>query len=52
MVHESHNCVHSIYGNIEQELPSDMPTQLGKLVHTSSFFDAILYHDLVTGCAS
>ena len=50
MVHESHNWMHSIYGDIEQELPSDMPTPLGKLIKTSWFFNANLYHDLVTGC--
>ena len=42
--------MHSIYGDIEENLPSDMPTPLWKLVQTSSFFDAYLYHDLVTEC--
>ena len=28
-----------------------MPIPLGKLIWTSSFFDANQYHDLVTGCA-
>ena len=51
MVHESHNWMHSIHGEIEEELPSDMPTPLGKLVQTSSFFNAKLYHDFVTGHA-
>ena len=51
MVHESHESLHSIYGDIEEELPSDMPIPLGKIVRTSSFLDANLYHDLVTGCA-
>ena len=32
MVHESHDRLHSIYGDIEEELPSDMPTPLGKLI--------------------
>ena len=50
MVHESHNWMHSSYGEIEEDLPSDMPTPIRKPVRTSSFFDANLYHDLVTGC--
>ena len=48
MVHESHHCVHSIYGNIEEKLPSDMPTPLG-IVCTYSFSDASSYHNLVAG---
>ena len=40
-----------IYGNIEEELPLAMPIPLGKIVQTSSFFDANLYHNLVMGCA-
>ena len=50
MVHKSHNWMHSIYGDIEEELPSDMPTPMGKLIQTSSFFDANLHIDLDTGC--
>ena len=48
MVHESHEWLYSIYGHVEEDLPSDTP--LGKLVQTSLFFDTNLYHDLVTGC--
>ena len=50
MVHESHKWMHSIYKDIEEEPPSDMPVPIGKLVQTYSFFDANLYHDLVTRC--
>ena len=32
MVHESHEWLHSIYGDIEEELPPDMPTALGKMM--------------------
>ena len=38
--------MHLIYGDTEEELPSDMP----KLIQMSSFFHANLYHDLFTGC--
>ena len=51
MVHESHEWLHSTYGNIEEELPLDMPIPLGKIIQTSLFFDASLYHDLVMGNA-
>ena len=51
MEHESHEWLHSIYGDIEEELPLNVPTPLGKIVQTSLFFDANLYHDLVMGCA-
>ena len=49
MVHESHKWLHSICGDIEEDLPLDMPIPLGKIIQTSSFSDANLYHDLVTG---
>ena len=32
MVHESHEWLHSVYGNIEEELPLDMPIPLGKII--------------------
>ena len=44
MVHESQKWLHSIYGCIEEELPS-----LGKIIQTSSLFNVNLYHDLVIG---
>ena len=48
---EEHDWLNSIYGNIDKELPQDMPTPLGKKVRISAFFDANLYHDLITGRA-
>jgi hypothetical protein len=39
----------SIYGNVKEELPPDMPTPRGKLVQTSTNQDANLHHDIVTG---
>ena len=41
----------SIYGNTQEELPPDMPTPRGKLMRTTTYQDANLYHDLVTGRA-
>ena len=42
MVYESHEWLYFIYQEIEEELPSDLPITIGKLVQTSSFFDANL----------
>ena len=39
----------SIYGNLSEELPSDMPEPLGKAVVTTTYEDANLYHDYLTG---
>ena len=41
----------SIYGNVKEELPPDMPTPRGKAMRTTTYQDANLYHDLVTGRA-
>ena len=41
----------SLYGNVKEELPPDMPTPRGKLARTSTYQDANLHHDLVTGRA-
>ena len=38
-----------IYGNIAEELPYDMPEPLGKPVITTTYEDANLYHDYLTG---
>ena len=39
----------TVYGAIEEMLPSDAPEPLGKWVTLSHFVDANLLHDLVTG---
>jgi hypothetical protein len=43
--------ISSIYGNVKEELPPDMPRPRGKLVQTSTYQDVNFYHDLVTGRA-
>jgi hypothetical protein len=40
-----------IYHPCEEEIPSDMPTPRGKAVMTTTFVDANLLHDLITGRA-
>jgi hypothetical protein len=37
------------YPGAHEEIPSDMPRPLGKPVKTTSYFDANLYHDLISG---
>ena len=39
----------SVYGNVEEVIPSDIPTPKGKRVVPTTYVDANLYHDLVTG---
>jgi hypothetical protein len=39
----------SIYGNVKEELPKDMPTPKGKVMRLTTYQDANLYHDTVTG---
>jgi hypothetical protein len=38
-----------VYGNVSEELPKDMPLPLGKPVITTTYEDANLYHDYLTG---
>ena len=37
------------YGNGKEELPPDMPTPKGKMMRTTTYADANLMHDVVTG---
>ena len=39
----------SIYGDVQELLPTDAPEPLGKPVTTTHYFDANLYHDMLTG---
>ena len=41
----------SIYGNVTEEFPDDAPEPLGKPVVLTTYVDANLYHDLITGRA-
>ena len=38
-----------IYGNVLEEIPKDAPKPLGKSESTTTFLDANLLHDLITG---
>ena len=39
----------TVYGNVIEELPHNMPTPKGKMVRTTTYVDANLMHCLVTG---
>jgi hypothetical protein len=41
----------SVYGNIKEEIPENAPPPLGKPVVMTTYVDANLYHDYVTGKA-
>ena len=42
---------HTVYGNVTEVIPTDIPRPLGKRVRTTTYVDANLYHDWVTGRA-
>ena len=42
---------YTTYGNVKEEIPDNIPPPLGKPVITTSYADANLYHDLITGRA-
>jgi len=39
----------SVYGDVKEIIPTDIPEPKGKHVTLSHYFDANLYHDMVTG---
>ena len=39
----------TVYGNVEELLPLDAPEPLGKCVTFTTYVDANLYHDMMTG---
>jgi hypothetical protein len=43
------NWDHSVYGNVKETLPHNMPVPKGKPVTTTTYVDANLYHCLMTG---
>ena len=46
---EVHDWMHTVYGSPTEELPNGMPPPKGKAVRTTTFKDANLMHDCVTG---
>ena len=41
--------LYSVYGNVEELIPDDIPEPLGHNVVLTSYVDANLYHDMITG---
>jgi hypothetical protein len=39
----------SVYGRVKEEIPKDIPNPLGKPVVMTSYVDANLYHDMLSG---
>ena len=48
---ESYDWLHSVYGKVAEEIPPGMPTPKGKHVRMTTYKDANLYHDYITGRA-
>ena len=48
---QSNDWLRSVYGRVREQRPSDAPPPKGKLVRTTTYKDANLYHDLATGRA-
>jgi hypothetical protein len=46
-----HDWAYSVYGNVEELIPVDIPEPLGEMVVLSHYADENLYHDLITGRA-
>ena len=44
-----HQWMDTVCGPVSKELPANMPSPRGHLVRTTTFFDANLMHDVVTG---
>ena len=42
---------YSVYGDVHEAIPEDAPEPLGNTVVTTTYVDANLYHDLITGRA-
>jgi Reverse transcriptase (RNA-dependent DNA polymerase) len=46
---QEYDWTYTPYGNVKEQVPHDMPEPLGNYVTLTHFFDANLYHDLLTG---
>jgi hypothetical protein len=47
--HQDFDWCHSVYGDVEELVPRDVPKPLGKTITTVTYKDANLYHDMLTG---
>ena len=49
IVPEKMDWEYSVYGNVKEELPPNMPKPKGRRVHMTTYEDANLFHDFTTG---
>ena len=49
LLKQEYEWTRTVYGNVKEEIPKDIPKSLGKRVITTTFLDANLLHDIVTG---
>ena len=49
LAEQDYDWTYTPYGTVKEQVPHDMPEPLGKFVTLTHFFDANLYHDLLTG---
>jgi hypothetical protein len=47
--HKEYDWEQTVYGDVSEILPSDAPIPLGKPITLTHYYDANLYHDMVTG---
>ena len=45
---EDYDWMYTVYGDVQEKIPDDIPEPLGKSVVTTTYVDANLYHCLVT----
>ena len=48
---QTHDWMYTVYGNVKEEIPKDLPKAAGKSVVLTTYVDANLYHDYITGRA-
>ena len=46
---QKYNWIYSVYGDVNELIPNDIPEPLGNYVTTITYCDANLFHDLLTG---
>ena len=46
---QEHDWSRTVYGNVKEEIPKDIHKQLGIIVTITTFLDANILHDVVTG---
>jgi Reverse transcriptase (RNA-dependent DNA polymerase) len=48
---KDYDWMYTVYGNVSEHVPDDIPVPLGNRVVLTTYVDANLYHDMVTGRA-